>query len=444
MVIAAFLLLAAGTTVLDRAEGLWVGPLRAAMRSHVFADAQSTAALLGVIAGGLVTITSITFSLVLLAVQQAASSLTFQVVDQFLRRRLNQVTFGFFVGLAIYALAVLATVAEPFNPVYGATTALLLSGVALYLLLLLLYTTLNQMRPAEIAEAIHDHTLAARQRQLALLRKTRRTPRVSQPDTIWIRGTRRGFVAHVDVDAIAAALPRAPGLAEVTLLVSIGSYVAYGDAIASVTGAVDDREAVEDAVHGAVRLERQRNLAFDPAYGVEQLATIAWTSISTSKSDPAPGLLVIHSLRDVLARWAAEGVEEKGSPGGADEPDVAVVYSDDVLPQLMDAFESLAVVSSESMQHQAFAEITRTFATMFDRLPTDLQRRAEELVRRILPALGDHVLTADLDAALSSLTSSLAAAGKRETAAALQAAHAGLAGTVGKLNSRSTRVPSGA
>lgn len=69
--------------------------------------------------------------------------------------------------------------------------------------------------------------------------------------------------------------------------------------------------------------------------------------------------------------------------------------------QLMDGFETLAVVSSESMQHQSFIEVVRTFAIMLSRLPSDQQRRAEDLILRILSALGDHVLTAELDAALS-------------------------------------------
>lgn len=233
---------------------------------------------------------------------------------------------------------------------------------------------------------------------------------------------------------------RAPGVAEIIVLVSIGSYVAFGDAVVSVRGKIDDAKAIEDAVRGAVCLERQRNLARDPAYGVEQLATISWTSISTAKSNPEPGLLVIRRLRDVLARWAAEAIEEGEPPGAAGEPEATVVYPDNVLSQLMDAFESLAVVSSVSMQHQAFAEVARTFATTFDRLPTDLQARAEELIRRILPALGDHVLTADLDAALADLTGALEEAGRRAAADGVRAAREGLAGTVGELNSRATRV----
>ncbi len=84
----------------------------------------------------------------LVALQQSPQSLSNQVFDQFLRRRLNQVYFGFFLGLAIYSLVTMSTVGGPFRPVFGAAVAVVLTMVALVLLLALLYTAVNQMRPA--------------------------------------------------------------------------------------------------------------------------------------------------------------------------------------------------------------------------------------------------------------------------------------------------------
>lgn len=106
----------------------------------------------------------------------------------------------------------------------------------------------------------------------------------------------------------------------------------------------------------------------------------------------------------------------------------------------MDAFESLAVVSSESMQHQVFAEVISTLALMYARLPPEQQARTEDLILRILSALGDHVLTRELNSALSALSSTLAESGRSETASLVEKAQRQLGQSVGKLNSRSTRV----
>jgi hypothetical protein len=51
------------------------------------------------------------------ALQQSAGAMTSEVFDQFLRRRINQVYFGVFVGLALDALLTLASVSDDFNSV---------------------------------------------------------------------------------------------------------------------------------------------------------------------------------------------------------------------------------------------------------------------------------------------------------------------------------------
>jgi uncharacterized membrane protein len=109
-IIVAFLLLAGGTFSLDRSHAAWLLPLRSILQTFVFADAQATRDLLSTIAAGIITITSITISLLLIALQQSAGALTHQVYDQFLRTWHNQVYFGVFVGLPLYALVTLASV----------------------------------------------------------------------------------------------------------------------------------------------------------------------------------------------------------------------------------------------------------------------------------------------------------------------------------------------
>ena len=433
-IIAGFLLLAIVSYMLDRSKLVGLQSLREFLRSHVFANPQATSDLLGAIASGIITMTSVTISLLLIAVQQSAGSMTSAVFDQFLRRRHNQIYFGFFIGLALYSLITLATVNEPFNPVFGGTLSFLGTVVALFLLLLLLYTSINQMRPVEIIEAIHDLTLLARERQLRFLQKTRRAPSVSTGIRLPIRADKHGFVTRINLDALEAAIDKTPGGAEVILSMPIGSYIAFQDVIAEVRAQTrEEAERVGQTVQNAIRLERQRDLAIDPAYGIEELETIAWTSISTSKSNPAPGVLTILSLRDMLARWVTEDTE-------TDQQPLSIVYTDNTFARLMDAFETLAIVSSESMQHQNYIEVLRTFTLMFGRLTAQQQPRAEDLILRILPALGDHVLTAELDAALSALVDTLKASERFDTAGAVQMAQAALGQSIGKLNSRSTRV----
>lgn len=432
----AFVLLALATYLVDREPVSWIEPTRRFLREHFINDPAKTEALLGTIAGGLITLTSITFSLLLLAVQQSAAALTSQVLDQFVQRRDNQVYFGVFVGVSVYALLILAANSTQVTPVFGASVALVLSLLSLVVLVMLLYSTLNQMRPIRIVEAIHDLTLAGRERQATLLDRTTREPAYHDaPQVERVHADDDGYVTGMRLERIADALHRADGRCEIVMLVSLGDYACFGQPLAEVRAS--DAAAVKHvaaATHSAVRLERQRDLRHDAAYGIEQLATIAWASISTAKSNPAPALAALRNMRDLSARWS-----EPRAPAPSDDR-LPVVYRDTVLPDLIAAFESMAVVSSESMQHQSCAEVLLSFAHLLRWMPNDLQPRLDDAIRRVLTALGDHVLTAELDRALAELGDSLSEVGRHDTAALVRRARDSMAELMGTLAGRGSRV----
>ncbi len=434
VVISLFLLLAMFMYSID--EVSYEGPRSGHLWSGLFSDVQATRDFLGVIAGSIITVTSIRLSLLLIAVQQGAAALTSLVFDQFLRRRTNQIYFGVFIGLALYSLLVLASIKPSHHPVYSVALAGLLTVAALYVLIVLIYTTIDQSRPVVIIRTIHDHTLAARKRQLGFVRSTRRTPELHGPAGAHVLADRGGFVTRIDAAAIAAAMPN--GKAEVTLLVSIGDYVATDDPIAEIRTIGDaDASSLRSVVQPAIILDDQRDLDADPAFGIDQFLTIGWTSISTAKSNPGPGLHVIQNLRDLLACWLRTD-EAFGAPV-ATGPTTPVMYADNVPAVLMHAFETLTVVASESMQPQSAAEIYRTLAGLLPRLPDELQRKADDLLLRSLSGLGDHVLTSGLEASLAAVRDALREAGRLGSADAVAAALDRLGRSIGRLNSRSTR-----
>lgn len=439
-VIVGFLILAAAVYILDETRIVEEVQTSRARWGGLFSDAQTARDFLGVIAGSIITVTSITLSLLLIAVQQGAASLTSLVFDQFLRRRANQFYFGFFIGVALYSLIVLSSITPSHQPVYGVMVAGAMTVAALYMLIILIYTTIDQMRPVVIIKSIHDLTLRARECQLGLLRSTRRSPRLQAIARVNVTANRGGFLARLDAAAIAKAVTETEIEIEVVILVSIGDYVAVGDPIAEIKMAREHNvSSLELAIRKAVALEEQRDLDADAAFGVEQLVTIGWTSISTAKSNPGPGLLAIWNLRDLLAHWLQSDASFGGPEGDAADPMASVVYVDNLAQQLMRGFESFAVVASESMQHQTVAEVYRTFAILFHRLPPPLRRQADDLLLRSLSGLGDHILTSELEASLIALTVALNLDGRSQCAGAIEAAQHQLELSIGRLNSRSTR-----
>ena len=434
LIIIAFFILAICSNLLDHGDHPIFKPVRALMKNTIFQDPKATSTLLGTIASSIITVLSLTITLLLIVVQQSATTMTAQVFDQFLRSRHNQTYFGFFVGLAFYSLILLSTVNQDFNPVIGASFAFILSVVALYLLIILVYTTINDMRPAVIISSIYDQVMLARDKQVSFIRKTRNKPQLTGNWRISVKTTAHGYITRIHLDRIDKFIKNINNETEVVLLVSIGDYVAFHDELAYVTAnAKEDGCAIGNAVGNAIELEKQRDIGIDPGDGVEQLRTIAWTSVSTAKQSPYPGLLVIRNLRDVLLHWS----EREIHPAKNVYP---IVYKDTGIPVIMETFESLAIISSESMQHQVFIEILFTFITSFNRISEENKKRTEDIILRMLSAMGDFVLTAALERKLEELIKMLISEGRNETAAAVQKAKDRLKESVGIINSRSTRI----
>jgi len=304
----------------------------------------------------------------------------------------------------------------------------------MYMLIILMYITINQMRPEFIIDAIQNQTLASRRRQMDFLRRTRRFSQVEGRAEVVATAGRHGYVTRINLDLIANAIARASGGAasgdfEVVLLVIHGSFLAYGDAIARVKAPTREQAAeVAEAVRKSLRLDRQREVSFDPSYGIEQMEMIAWTSISTAKGNPEPGLLTVRSLRSILSIW----LEQDGV--APDEPDaLPVVYTDEMLHRVMDAFESLVIGTGESGQHHNFNEVMRALVVLYERLPEALRERGETLVERAMPVLGAHLLSGEMEATLETLGRTLESSGAASTAQTVYTALERLRSDVGKV-----------
>jgi len=302
LVVLGFVILAALSIALDQSHASWLTGPRHALGHVVGKQAASTA--LSDIATGLVTVTSITFSVLLLAVQQTAANLSPVVFEQSMRRRSNQVYLGFFVGLCVYSYVVLAAVQKDTPPTLGAAVAVLLTVVALLILLTLVYSTLNQMRPVHVVFAIRTRALNARARELELIRRTRRAPQLTGPPGATAFSAEDGHVTAIQLEALDDRL-RDQDTAEVELTVTLGQYVVAGEALAQIRGPNGDELAavVREEV---VVLGRQRDADQDATASVDQLANIAWTTGSTAKQSPEVARQALDALRGLLGRWTAD------------------------------------------------------------------------------------------------------------------------------------------
>lgn len=367
--------------------------------SNLFGDRQSTRSLLSTIASALITVTSITFSLLLVAVQQAAGSFSNQIFEQFRNRRSNQLYFGFFVGLSLYTLVTLATTRNLHHPLFGALISIVLTVVALLLILVLIYTTIEQMRSSNVVSAIATTIRDARQHEESMLSKTRRIPNPGLPMRFSSVAERSGTVNSIDLDGLSDALENCAPEAELILRVGIGMFIGRADPIADIGSrskiAPDAQERIDQSIKQCVGIGGRPRISHDPQVGIRQLSTISWNSTSTAISNPNPPILICHTIRDLVWEWA-----DKSPPPDAGS---RIVYPDFATGEALALLESTAVASGESKQPQTLAEVYSTYAALLPKLEPRFQAQVEEAIRLSLGALPGHFPTQQLNRSMERL-----------------------------------------
>ncbi|MDX1664029.1 MAG: DUF2254 family protein [Candidatus Promineifilaceae bacterium] len=441
---------------LDRISPELLKPVHDFLSTYLFADASESHSFLGTVLGGLITATALTITTLLIALQQTASKLGIQVSSHFLDRRRNQLFFGFLVGVTVY-VAVTYAAGGALHLVYSATLGLLLLLLVIYALIMLLYMTVNQMRPVVLISHIHDQTLRAYGRlEREVLARTWREAEALGLETEsthrrLVLSHRDGYVTDIDLDRLEKALAEQDD-PEAALVVHapIGAYVAYNDILAEVYASVEAvAAALVEPARDAFGLQQQRDIHCDPNYGLYHLEVITWPAVSTAISDPAIGVLTLNSARDIASRWLA-GEDDRRSQSESDGEErersptrLPIVYPDTCWVRFFDLIEAMPIVASESIQHQVFTQGLDVLRELFERLPPEHQRRAADIVRRWLPAAGDFVLARELELALERMEETLREGEYQETADDVRRTLDALRGTVGVLHSRSTRASEG-
>ncbi|MDP9393984.1 MAG: DUF2254 domain-containing protein [Actinomycetota bacterium] len=355
------------------------------------------------VATSIITVTSITFSVLLLAVQQTASSLTAVVFDQFLRRRANQLYFGFFIGLSTFSFIVLGAARKDPAPAFGGAITMILTVVALVVLVLLIHGSIDQMRPASVVRSIHELALRARERELVLLgrtRGTRRTPENVPERVVTVHDS--GYVVSLDTDRLAGVARAAGPDVEVIVEGRLGDYIIYDDVVVRLAGVTPQEDRWDADVRAAFGIDDIRDVDVEAGYATDQLENIAWAASSSAQQSPNTAIAAVRALRDLLARWLAGGERDRSSR--AEQPeDLPVVYADGAVPRVLRSIATVTVACAESRQPQTCAELMRAFAGTAPRVRDNDREEFARAVRSVLPSVIQHAQTLALDEALHDL-----------------------------------------
>jgi uncharacterized membrane protein len=279
---------------------------------------ESAIALLSAIASGMMALTGISFSVVLVFFQLSSSAYSPRLLAELARSRVGQHTLGVFVGTFLYAaLAIRAVGFAGTSELHALVTwialAWLLASVSI---LLLTIGSLRSLSVSEVLSNLGEHGLRELRAGYGAYRPNAENAAVAVAEALDIAIPIQ-VIAHtgaplyvVQLDssrllAATTATRAASGLLLVPL--AVGDVVMAGDALAVFRGGSHCID--ESSVRSAIRLSRERTIEHNAPYALRLLVDIAIRALSPAVNDPSTAVSALDQIEALLRAFGNAELE---------------------------------------------------------------------------------------------------------------------------------------
>jgi uncharacterized membrane protein len=282
------------------------------------AGADGARGMLTAIAGSMITVAGLIFSLTLSMLAQVSSQYTSRVLRNFMRDRTNQVVLGFFVSIFAYCLIVLRTIRGGdegrFIPSLAVLMGLVLALVSIAVLIFFIHHMASSMQAANIIRHATDETHAAIARLFPdelgdEASATEAEDLLRQAGQLrWqpILSSTLGYVQSIDEERLLELACTLRGV--VRQEHGIGGFVARGATLVSVARYEGHPATLPtdltEQVNTLITLGSQRTIEQDAGFGLRQIVDIALKALSPGINDTTTAIICVDHLGALLALLA--------------------------------------------------------------------------------------------------------------------------------------------
>jgi uncharacterized membrane protein len=370
------------------------------------AGADGARGMLSAIAGSMITVAGLIFSLTLSTLAQVSSQYTSRLLRNFMRDRSNQVVMGFFVSIFVYCLAVLRTIRggeeRVFVPSLAVAFGLLLALVSIGMLIFFIHhiassiqaanviggaaqeteKTFNKLFPKELG----DDATPAEKDNLADLEPLEWVP-IAAPES--------GYIMGIDEDAILSFARETNAV--VRMERAIGSYVTKGAPLVSIVSYPTAKRIVgqehAERLAKAYSIGNQRTLEQDAGFGLRQLVDNALKALSPGINDTSTAVMCIDRLGSLLTMLAGRDL---GNPVRAEAGQVRVIAQrPDFTGYLATAFDQIRTNAAEDLA--IYLRLLAALHTVTQRTTRPDYRRALRQQAELTRAAAEKNITVGYD-----------------------------------------------
>lgn len=272
--------------------------------------------LLSAVAGSIITVVSVTFSVTIVALTVSAQHFGPRLLNSFMRDRSAQVVLGIFIGTFAYCLIVLRHVQgdgdeyDRFVPHLSISAALALTLVSVGALIFYVHHVAVALQVSHIVQGVTRDLRRAIDRlypeQLGAGEPARPDVPVPPVNAVRIPFSSSGYVQQLEAEQVLDVARDHEVV--IWLQVRPGDFATEGLPLALVAPAPEDLDGFTRALNGTLLLGADRTETQDPAFPVQQLVEVTLHALSTGINEPFTAATCIDRLGEGLARMATRHI----------------------------------------------------------------------------------------------------------------------------------------
>ncbi|MCR9161502.1 MAG: DUF2254 domain-containing protein [Nannocystaceae bacterium] len=320
------ILLAAGLGLLDAHFGeAWLG----AQGSILETTPGGARAVLGTIAGSMITVAGVIFSMTMVSVSFAAGQFGPRLIGNFMRDRGNQITLGVFIATFVYCLVVLRMVRSAesgdadelfgsFVPHSAVAFAMLAALACIAVLIYFIHHNLETINVGNLTAAVGKRLVAAVEDMFPERLGEGGNDRGLSAELLEARfeggtsicSTGGGYVLAIDGDGL-MQLARTH---DTTFLLERrpGDFVTCGSPVIGLLPGFDPDDALVASLRNCYRLGKERTVEQNLLFLVDQLVEILGRALSPGVNDPFTARSCINWMRCGLEEMATRCTPNAG------------------------------------------------------------------------------------------------------------------------------------
>lgn len=284
------------------------------------AGAEGSRGMLTAIAGSMLTVAALVFSLTLSTITQVSSQYSPRVLRNFMRDRGNQFVMGYFVGVFAYCLIVLGTIRGTDEQKFVPSTAVLvglvlaLGGVAALIFFIhhiaesLQTGTILRNISSETTKAIDDLFPSDAEEPDETPERVEAAWNEASEQTDWLPvwSTTTGYVQTIDLGGLLDWAKEHKVV--VRLEQQVGAFVGENALLVSVRSDKNQLDFPENkaprSLTKLIVIGRNRSIGQDVAFGMQQLVDIALKALSPGINDTTTAIMAVDYLGIISGRLA--------------------------------------------------------------------------------------------------------------------------------------------